>query len=197
MSQNQPVEYKIVFVGESGVGKTSIINRYYFGSFNENNEATIGTGYVKVNVKLENKQVTLNLWDTAGQEKYANLVPIYVRDSNLIVLCFDLTNPQSLSGVQSYYQKLREHIPDEVPVIICGNKTDLCNSQNDGRDVHAWAMNSNMHSFSVSAKTGQGIDDMFHDVAELALQKANVVNQVNTKLRIQREKEENPSSCGC
>ena len=144
-----------------------------------------------------NTPVNLKLWDTAGQEKYANLVPIYVRDSNLVIIVYDLTNPNPLANVQSYYQKIRDIVPAELPVIICGNKLDLSPNPGTGRDVNQWAATQNIQFFPVSAKTGQGIDDMFQEASSTAHQKAIVVNQVNTRLRVEREKAENPSSCGC
>ena len=196
MNQKAP-DHKVVIVGDSGVGKTCVINRYYYGSFTENGSPTVGTAYVRCKVDLESGPVYLCLWDTAGQEKYANLVPIYVRDSNCVIICFDLTRENSLQTVQRYRSMLNEALPSEVPIVICGNKLDLCEDQTAGREVHQWAMQNNMSSFSISAKTGQGIDDMFQEIANLSNRKAAEVNRVNLAIRKQREREENPSSCGC
>lgn len=197
MDQKPPPEYKVVVIGESGVGKTCIINRYYFGSFNDSNAPTVGTAYVKCRVENNGKVMFLNLWDTAGQEKYSNLVPLYVRDSNAIIICFDLTNPDSLESVRKYRNTLSETVPNEVPILICGNKLDLCSDQQAGREVHEWAISQNIPSFSVSAKSGQGIEDLFQEVATLVHNTGFQVNKINLQLQKQREREENPSSCNC
>jgi len=191
---NQKKEFKVTTIGASGVGKTSIINRFYFGTFNEMGSPTVGAAYVKCQVELPSGLVVLNLWDTAGQEKYANLVPVYMRDSNAVIVVFDLTQPNQMESVQGYINMIRDSLPPEVPIILAGNKADLA-SGNAGYDVHSWAMSNSIPSFSVSAKTGQGIDDLFHAVAEGSLQKLPVVTIANKKLAERRDREENPSGC--
>jgi small GTP-binding protein len=196
VSMQQPIpEYKVVTIGDSGVGKTCIINRFYYGSFNSLAAPTIGAAYVKSRVDVNGKPVYINIWDTAGQEKYSDLIPMYLRESNVVIICFDINEADSLQKVQHYRNVLSQSIPPEVPIIIAGNKIDLAEDQSKGRDVFSWAMSQGITAFSVSAKTGQGIEDLFNAVATEAHQKAVQVNRINKVIKERREREENPSSC--
>lgn len=194
MQQKIP-EYKVVTIGDSGVGKTSVINRFYYGSFNGAAAPTIGAAYVKSRVDVNGTAVFLNIWDTAGQEKYSDLIPMYVRESNAVIICFDVNEADSLQKVQHYKNVLNDSIPPEIPIIICGNKLDLAEDQTAGRDVFSWAVSQEISAFGVSAKTGQGIEDLFNEVATQAHQKANQVNRINKTIKERREREENPSTC--
>ena len=84
-------EYKVVMVGDSGVGKTSLVEKFYSGGFNEAQHTTVGAAYVKCLVSLNDKtSVTLNLWDTAGQERFQSLIPLYLRNALGLIFVFDL-----------------------------------------------------------------------------------------------------------
>ena len=186
-------EYKITTIGDSGVGKTSIINRIYFGTFNEMASPTIGVAYVKTNVQLTSGSVTLNLWDTAGQERFSNLQPIYLRGSNLVLIVFDLTASNSLDIVKKLKSTVDQSIPSEVPIFVVGNKLDMAPSS--GMDVYSWCSVNNLKYFTVSARTGQNIDDLLQEIATIAHNSSNVVNRALEIDERRRESEENSSKC--
>jgi len=85
-------KYKLVFIGDQSVGKTSIINRYVNDEYNMTNQPTVGIDFVSKTIQMENKAIRLQLWDTAGQERFRSLIPGYLRDSHAIILVFDLTS---------------------------------------------------------------------------------------------------------
>lgn len=88
-------KYKIVFLGNQNVGKTSIIHRFIYETFEDNYQATIGIDFMSQKMYVEDKVIILNLWDTAGQERFKSLIPSYIKDSAVAIVCFDITNMES------------------------------------------------------------------------------------------------------
>ena len=103
MANNQTLEssgfskfkYKVVFLGDQSVGKTSIIHRFIYDSFDENYQATIGIDFMSHKMYIEDKIVILNLWDTAGQERFKSLIPSYIKDAAVAIVIYDITSRQS------------------------------------------------------------------------------------------------------
>lgn len=94
-SENSTVgkfKYKVVFLGDQSVGKTSIIHRFIYDSFDENYQATIGIDFMSHKMYVEDKIIILNLWDTAGQERFKSLIPSYIKDSAVAIVVFDITS---------------------------------------------------------------------------------------------------------
>ncbi|PVH13538.1 uncharacterized protein CXQ87_001644 [Candidozyma duobushaemuli] len=119
-------KYKIVFLGDQSVGKTSLITRFMYDTFDEQYAATIGIDFLSKTMYLEdNKTVRLQLWDTAGQERFRSLIPSYIRDSHVAVVCYDITNKKSFSSLEKWVSDVRMERGDDVIVVIVGNKSDL------------------------------------------------------------------------
>jgi Ras-related protein Rab-5C len=169
-SDEDDSSYKVVVVGSAGVGKTSIVHRYSTGRFEEP-EQTIGVGYVMCHVELESSSVTLNVWDTAGQEKFQSLIPLYLRGADACILVFDLTVAGSVDDVDKLYNSLKSHFEDTVLMVLCGNKLDLLPRILDPPGIVAWAGARNLLYFRTSAVTGQGIDPLFNAVGRGVLEK--------------------------
>lgn len=100
-------EIKVVLVGESGVGKTSIINRLINNEFNDNRKVTIGANYTlkKINLPQYNKNITLEIWDTAGQENYRSFTKLFYKNAKIAVLVYDITNSVSYNEIKNYWIK--------------------------------------------------------------------------------------------
>jgi len=96
-------KYKLVFLGDQGVGKTSIITRFMYDSFDKNYQATIGIDFLSKTMYLEDRTVRLQLWDTAGQERFRSLIPSYIRDSSVAVIVYDITSKCSWRRLSSYF----------------------------------------------------------------------------------------------
>ena len=88
-------KYKIVFLGNQSVGKTSIIHRFIYDSFDDSYQATIGIDFMSQKMYVEDKIIILNLWDTAGQERFKSLIPSYIKDSAVAIVCYDVTSRES------------------------------------------------------------------------------------------------------
>ena len=158
-------EFKVVMVGDSGVGKTSLVEKFYSGGFNEQQHTTVGAAYVKALVQLDDAtNVTLNLWDTAGQERFQSLIPLYLRNAFGIIFVFDLTGENQIQMLDTIYASLQDQLTDEIQILLCGNKVDLRDDFDLG-PFKAWAEKHGTTLMITSAKTGIGVKDLFFEIA--------------------------------
>ncbi|CAK7913494.1 GTP-binding protein Ypt6p [[Candida] anglica] len=119
-------KYKIVFLGDQSVGKTSLITRFMYDTFDDQYAATIGIDFLSKTMYLEdNKTIRLQLWDTAGQERFRSLIPSYIRDSHVAVICYDITLKKSFENLTNWINDVKLERGDDVIIVIVGNKSDL------------------------------------------------------------------------
>eukprot|EP00904_Undaria_pinnatifida_P006461 jgi/Undpi1/2945/HiC_scaffold_14.g06322.m1 len=118
-------KYKLVFLGDQSVGKTSIITRFMYDNFDKNYQATIGIDFLSKTMYLEDRTVRLQLWDTAGQERFRSLIPSYIRDSSVAVIVYDITNRASFLNTSKWIEDVRNERGNDVVMMLVGNKTDL------------------------------------------------------------------------
>jgi Ras-related protein Rab-6A len=118
-------KYKVVFLGDQSVGKTSIIHRFIYDQFDDNYQATIGIDFMSHKMYIEDKIIILNLWDTAGQERFKSLIPSYIKDSAVAIVVYDITSIQSFRSVNKWIEDARNLRDDEVLLVLVGNKSDL------------------------------------------------------------------------
>ena len=168
-------KYKLIFLGDQNVGKSSILNRFLNDTFVEEYQATIGLDFQSKNVQIENQDIHLLLYDTAGQEKFRSLIPMYTRDANIILLVYDITNKESFNNLSLWLKDLTNINFDEVIFCIVGNKIDL----NDKRVVSKEEGEKFVegHDFifqEVSAKSGEGFSELFYQ---------NLFEKIRTKFR--------------
>lgn len=124
-------KFKLVFLGEQSVGKTSLITRFMYDSFDSTYQATIGIDFLSKTMYLEDRTVRLQLWDTAGQERFRSLIPSYIRDSSVAVVVYDITSKASFEDTNKWIDDVRAERGDDVILVLVGNKTDV----NDKRCV--------------------------------------------------------------
>ena len=117
-------KYKLVFLGDIYVGKTSLINRFMYDTFDTNYQATIGIDFLSKNMYLGDRNIRLQLWDTAGQERFRALIPNYIRDSSVAIIAFDVSNKQSFVNIDKWAEDVRTERGAEAILILVGNKTD-------------------------------------------------------------------------
>jgi small GTP-binding protein len=158
-------EFKIVMLGDSGVGKTSLIEKFYTGNFTSKSIPTIGAAFVRATISLANQCVTLSIWDTAGQERFQSLAPLYVRDARGVVLVFDASTEGSLKDLDGFYLGVKDSLPMGTQLILCCNKMDLVPESFDTSDFVVWANERHMSLMRTSAKTGDGVTEMFTQLA--------------------------------
>ncbi|KTG03186.1 hypothetical protein cypCar_00000464 [Cyprinus carpio] len=151
-------KFKLVFLGEQSVGKTSLITRFMYDSFDNTYQATIGIDFLSKTMYLEDRTVRLQLWDTAGQERFRSLIPSYIRDSTIAVVVYDITNLNSFQQTSKWIDDVRTERGSDVIIMLVGNKTDLA----DKRQVSVEAAEKKARELGVmyietSAKAGYNV----------------------------------------
>ena len=164
--KNQIPSFKITLVGESGVGKTSIISRFINKEFDPDIMASIGPSYASKELEyedLENIKIKLHVWDTAGEEKYRSVGKIFYKDSDAVILVYDSTDKRSFEELKKYwYQQLKEHSKENIVIAIAANKCDLLElEQVEVEEAKAYAKEIGAIFKLTSAFTGNGISDLF------------------------------------
>lgn len=172
--------YKVVMLGDSSVGKSSMLCRYVDKDFNENHISTIGVDFKITTVKIDDKIVKLQLWDTAGQERFRTIVGSYYRGAQGIILVFDVTNKESFDNLDYWIREMdSNYICDEPKmrnVYIIGNKTDLNRKRIISFErAEEFSRLNGAKYFETSAKDNIGIDDFFKDLSISALNSYNIM----------------------
>jgi len=197
-------KYKLVFLGDQGVGKTCIINRFVYDSFDKNYQATIGIDFLSKTMYLEDRTVRLQLWDTAGQERFRSLIPSYIRDSSVAVVVYDTTSRASFLNSSKWIDDIRSERGDDVVIMLVGNKTDLADRrQVSVEEGEAKASEEKILFIETSAKVGFNVKQLFRRLASaLPGAKGNVApgtGLVDIKLTMNSSREGDlaKSSCRC
>ena len=160
---------KITLLGNPGVGKTCIISKYIDDTFEENEESTIGANFMEKVIKRGDKEVLLNIWDTAGQEKFHSLGKHFYKDSYIVCFVYDITNQESLDSLKAtWYPDLQKYGEKYTVLAVVGNKSDLYEEDNlaDEAQAKEFAKEINATFFLTSAKSGDGIEKLFNTLAD-------------------------------
>ncbi|KAI8103179.1 hypothetical protein M9434_005962 [Picochlorum sp. BPE23] len=159
-------KYKLVFLGDQSVGKTSIITRFMYDKFDTTYQATIGIDFLSKTMYLEDRTVRLQLWDTAGQERFRSLIPSYIRDSSVAVIVYDVTSRQSFLNIHRWVDEVRAERGADVIIVLVGNKTDLVDKRQVSiEEGDAKARELNVIFIETSAKAGFNIKALFRKIA--------------------------------
>ena len=159
------VEYKIILVGDSGVGKTSILKKFINNEFNEDIKCTINIDFFSKSIKIDkNLYTNLKIYDTAGQEKYRALIKKYYQGTDGIILVFDLTNENSFNKLKSWINEISENT-EKAQIILVGNKADLIERKVDEDKAETFAKQRDMKYIETSAKEGTNILLLFEELA--------------------------------
>ena len=118
-------KYKLIFLGDQNVGKSCILNRFMNDTCSEDYQATIGLDFQSKNFQIDNQDIHLLLYDTAGQEKFRSLIPMYTRDANIILLVYDITCKESFAHLPDWLKDLTNIKKEDVIFALVGNKNDL------------------------------------------------------------------------
>ncbi|XP_034539567.1 ras-related protein Rab-6A isoform X1 [Notolabrus celidotus] len=162
-------KFKLVFLGEQSVGKTSLITRFMYDSFDNTYQATIGIDFLSKTMYLEDRtapQIRLQLWDTAGQERFRSLIPSYIRDSAAAVVVYDITNVNSFQQTTKWIDDVRTERGSDVIIMLVGNKTDLADKRQVSiEEGERKAKELNVMFIETSAKAGYNVKQLFRRVA--------------------------------
>ena len=158
----------MVLLGDSGVGKTCIIARYISGSFDKNSTTTNGASFCSKNVRFDQlgKNLLLDIWDTAGQEKYKALTKFFYKDAAVCILVYDVTRKESFQSLKDYwYSQLKENSEPDIVIGVAGNKSDLYENEEVKEDeAREWAKEIGAVFELTSAQNNTGINDLFLNV---------------------------------
>ena len=163
---------KLTLLGDAGVGKTCIISRYVDDTFIDNNNSTIGANYSEKTIKKGNKDVQLNIWDTAGQEKFHSLGKHFYKDSYIVIFVYDITNQNSLENLKKiWYPDLQKYGEQYTILAVVGNKIDLYEKGHlaDEAKAKAFAKEIKATFMLTSAKSGDGIEKLFETLTDIYL----------------------------
>ena len=162
MDKNDKIEYsyKILFLGDSTVGKTSLLIRYLEKKF-DNSMPTLGVDVRYKYIQYENKNIKLDLWDTAGQERFKSIISTYYKGAHGAIFMFDITNKGSFEKMKILIEEIKEDLPD-IKMIILENKIDLEDEREVSRElIEEYQNSTNIEIIKTSSKTGEGIEEAF------------------------------------
>ena len=161
--------FKVVLVGESGVGKTSIITQFIDQTFQEDIQSTTGGTFSTKSVVCDGgKVLKFEIWDTAGQEKYRSLTTMFYKDANAAVMVYDVTRKESFEELKNYWSgQIRDSSPENIILAIAGNKSDLIEHEVvDEGEARDFAKELGAIFVSTSAKNSEGINNLFEEIAK-------------------------------
>ena len=184
-------EIKIVICGDMRVGKTSILSRYIYNSFDENPMSTVSKSYQKIIMK-NNIKLICNFWDTAGQEKFRSLNKLFYKNSNVALIVYDITKKDTFYNVKSFWvSEIKSYAPNDVLICIIGNKFDLYkNEEVTEEDARNYAEKNNYYFTLTSAFENTGIDELFEDLTDKLLGiERNEINEKKRSFKIKKKME--------
>ena len=174
------INLKILLIGDSFVGKTSLLLKYCDGEFPEAHMATIGVEFKDKIISLDQKQIKLQIWDTSGQERFRSITQNFYRNADGILFVFDVTNKESFEHIKDWIMDSQVENSD-IKRILVANKIDLINNRVvDKTIIEKLAENKNMNYFETSAKTGENVEQIFKEIGALIL--ANKTEEEITQL---------------
>jgi small GTP-binding protein len=208
MTNCEPLEiiFKYILIGDLGSGKTSLINRYINDDYVENYICTIGVDFMTKTIRMNADMIKIQIWDTAGMEKYQNITTSYYRSANAGIILFDLSNRDSFNSLDRWIKTFYENINplNNTCLIIIGNKKDLEDRIPD-EEIKQYMSIKKLEYYETSAKTGEGIIDALDCVTNRLYIKYKLTNQqtssnyIPKRLSLQRveSKTDSSSKCSC
>ncbi|OHS92856.1 small GTP-binding protein [Tritrichomonas foetus] len=172
-------EFKVVLLGSVAVGKTAIANRLQYQLFESDYQPTIGAGFIPYRTVYNDKEIELQIWDTAGMERYKGLGAIYYRDAVAAVLVYDQSNPESADSLNDWLNSLRVNVKRPCLIFIVGNKTDLSTNAVDSEKMKEWCHESGFMFAQTSAKTGNGVEELFQTIIDKLLASSAAIEMSN------------------
>ena len=181
-------EIKIILLGNCGVGKTNIITRYVNNEFRDDEIATLSSYYVTKKLIINDKKISANIWDTAGQEKYMSVTKMLIQETDILILCYSIVDELSFKNLDIWLNSVLEVIGEDYTLGILGNKSDLIeNEKISEEEGQNYADEHNALFKLVSAKVDKvGIDKYFHSLIERYINDNERLNKKGKRTNIQR-----------
>ena len=211
-NKEELISIKVTMVGNVGVGKTCIVKRLVKNEYDESGKSTVGANYSKYEIYLDNKKIILDIWDTAGQEKFRSMGRHFYKNSNIVVIVYDITKKESFDDIKTFwYDNIKENAEKYKVIGIVGNKYDLFDKEGveiiDDNVVKEFVdkiksdEDSKIISMNVSALNGYNIKMLFNDLVKQYLEKEfniliqnNILEKGNT-INLGKNKEKKNKCC--
>ncbi|XP_076807493.1 ras-related protein Rab-7a-like [Clavelina lepadiformis] len=206
MASGKKVLLKVIILGDSGVGKTSLMNQYVNKKFSNQYKATIGADFLSKDMVVDDRLVTMQIWDTAGQERFQSLGVAFYRGADCCVLVYDVTMPNTFKTLDSWRDEFliqaSPRDPENFPFVVIGNKIDLENRVVSYKRAQGWCHTKNdIPYFECSAKDNINVEQAFQTVAKQALlQEADVElfpDQFPDRIDLKSNDNKPKSDCAC
>lgn len=183
--------FKVVLLGEGCVGKTSLVLRYVEDKFNAKHITTLQASFLNKKINVDGKAVRISIWDTAGQEKFHALGPIYYRSSNGAILVYDITDEDSFQKVKNWIKELKKMLGADIVLVIVGNKIDLQKDRHVSQETaESYAESVGATHYETSAKANVGVEEVFLGLTQLMIvasdlkrPQENAINRTNSLRR--------------
>ena len=175
MTSEPSVTFKILTIGESGVGKTCILRRFVENKFLKNHLATIGIDFKTKTININNQEIKLKIWDTAGQERFRNITTQYYKGADGIVLVYDVTDEASYEKIRDWMEQILSNTQqDDIGLVLLGNKCDMEPRSVTEEMGNKMAEELKIDYFETSALNGQGIKEAFEQLTRIIMKKRGV-----------------------
>jgi len=192
--------FKLVVLGESGVGKTSLLVRYVQSNFSIATKSTIGSDFLSKDIEVDGKPITLQIWDTAGQERFQGLGTSFYRGADGVVFVFDVTRRNTFEELagwkKAFLIQIGQEGNDEFPMIVVANKVDAENRQVTKSEVKDWCQKQHLPFYETSAKEAINVEEAFKSVAKIVLSKVkdDDIKYSTVDLNVEQKKKD---GCPC
>ena len=199
MSSESNKTFKILTIGESGVGKTCILRRFVENKFLKNHLATIGIDFKTKTLNINNQEIKLKIWDTAGQERFRNITTQYYKGADGIVLIYDVTDDASYEKIRDWMEQILSNTKrEDIGLVLLGNKCDMEPRAVTEEQGNKMAEELKVSYFETSALTGQGINEAFNELTRDIMKRKGVDNGGNENLELKNnisKKKKDGSGC--
>jgi len=166
-ASKKTLNYKLVLLGDAAVGKSSSGERFVKNELFEFQQPTIGAAFLTPTVPLDDYIVKFEIWDTAGQERYRSLAPMYYRGAAAALVVYDITSHESFTGAKTWIEELQRQGSADIVIGLAGNKMDLESKREVSKEeAKQYAQENNCIFFETSAKTGENVNAIFHQIAQ-------------------------------
>ena len=182
----EPLDIKMILLGDSGVGKTSIIGRYVDNSFSNDEESSSSMTYIQKKIKIDNQKINLSIWDTVGQERYRSLTKLFFKDTKIVILVYAINKKETFDGLIYWLNLYKDSIGDEATLGVAGNKSDLfLEQQVDEEEAKKFAENNQALFSLVSAKENKAeLDSYINNLVKEYLKKYGLISEEKKEKKI-------------
>ena len=191
------INFKLIIIGDAGVGKSSILKRAVKNIFEDNYQATIGFEFLLMHFQVNDLKIKFQIWDTCGQEMYRSLVQGFYHNTSLALLVYDINKKPTFESLDIWLKDLKQHTEQDLPVFIVGNKNDLDRNVTDEEAKEFKKVNNIVYFAECSAKRGYNVKEIFFEAAKYLYQiykKFKVQDKVPMAKRLKLDNNENDES---